>query len=65
MLSETSLAGKALVKALHRKARGGYSIDVVERATTEFPREALAKQVTQWELNGLVEVKASQVRAVS
>lgn len=64
LLGDTSPSGAAVVKSLRPKA-GGWTIDVVIAASEKWPREKLAAQLNRWELDGLIDVKASQVRVVS
>lgn len=50
---------------LLKPKKTGWSIDVIENATDEWPRERIAAQITSWESAGLVDVSGRQVRAVS
>jgi hypothetical protein len=61
---DKSPAAAATFKFLRPK-KTGWQIDIVEAATTQWPREAIVAQINAWEAAGLVDVKGSQVRAVS
>lgn len=55
----------AAVFKLLKPRRSGWNIDVVQAEDEDLPRARIASQVTAWEGAGLIDVKASQVRAVS
>ncbi|EIN14131.1 ATP-dependent DNA helicase [Punctularia strigosozonata HHB-11173 SS5] len=62
VLLDNSAAAKAVRGAWVAKA-GGYQIDMVNAAATSgIDRGVMAKLINTWELDGLVTVKASQVR---
>ncbi|KAF9519866.1 hypothetical protein BS47DRAFT_1002285 [Hydnum rufescens UP504] len=58
---DSSPSAVAVRRAMRHKG-SGYEIDVVASASEAFPRDQLAHQITRWEIEGLVDVKASQVR---
>lgn len=65
MSTENLKIFKLLKAKTSRAAVPGWTIDLSLAATKECPRAMISRQITAWELAGLVEVKASQVRSVS
>lgn len=61
---DKSPAAVATFKHLRWK-KTGWQIDIVESSTDHWPRQSIVTQINTWEAAGLVDVKGSQVRAVS